>query len=302
MSLARARARGRQGACRQWRAALVLAVPVLAGSMLTVPALAAAPPAGAACGAPWLALDAGVQDSRWQETGSQGRTLVSESGTLRGVSLSLGARCDGFDGLVRVRQASGSRLYEGVTSTNAPIRTRSEIEQHAVELQGFLPLDTLWSGWSGWSAAGRAALRRTDRRIIGVGRVQGYPERFIHAEVGFGARLAMAPGADWNWTATAWLGAGPPGRLDLHLPGTDPAKLRLGASRSLEFELQAQGALDALVAQGWQWQARLAHRREQWRAGEPQVITRQGVPVAGAVQPATRHSAWRLQFGLRFDF
>jgi len=247
----------------------------------------------AACQAPWLALGPGVEDSRWEESGSQGGRLVNESGTLRGLSLSLGARCEGFDGFVRVLQASGSRDYEGVTSTNAAIRTRSEIEQYGVELQGFVPLGAHWSG------AGRAALRRTDREIAGLGRVQGYPERFFNAELAAGARLAAAPGAALNWTAIAWLGAGPPGRLELHLPGTDAAELRLGASRSLEFELQMQGAMPAA---GWQWQARLVHRREKWQVGEPQVITRQGVPVAGAVQPATRQSALRLQAELRLDF
>jgi hypothetical protein len=234
-----------------------------------------------------------VEESRWQETGSTGRRLVSERGTLRGVSLSLGMRCDGFDGLVRVLRASGSRDYDGVTSANAPIRTRSDVEQSGVELQGFVPLGANWSG------GGRTTLRRTDREIIGVGRVQGYSERFVNADLAVGARFAMAPGAAWSWAALAWLGVGPPGRVDLRLPGTDSAELRLGASRSLEFELQAKGAL---AAPGWQWQARLVHRREKWQAGEPQVITRQGVPVAGAVQPATRQSAWRLQAGLRFDF
>lgn len=276
MSLASAR--GREAVCGQWLATLLLV---------------AASSARAACQTPWLALDAGIEGSRWEETGSLGYTLVNESGTLRSVSLSLGTACDGFDGLVRVLRASGHRGYEGVTSVNAPVRTRSEIEQYGVELQGFVPLSAHWSG------AGRAALRRTDREIIGVGRVQGYPERFVNAEVAAGARFAMAPGADWHWSAVVWLGAGPPGRLELRLPGTDPAELRLGASRSLELDLQAQGAL---AAPGWQWQARLTHRREEWQAGEPQVVTRQGVPVAGAVQPATRQSAWRLQAGLRIDF
>jgi len=272
------RARGRGGAC---------------GPLLGTLLLAAASPAGAACQAPWLALGPGVEDSRWQESGSHGRTLVSETGTLRGLSLSLGARCEGFEGQLRVLQASGSRDYEGVTSSNAPIRTRSEIEQYGVEVQGFVPLGTRWSG------AGRAALRRTDREIASVGRVQGYPERFFNAELAAGARFAAAPGAAWNWAAVAWLGAGPPGRLELRLPGTDAAELRLGASRSLEFELQVRGALGA---PGWHWQARLLHRREEWQVGEPQVITRQGVPVAGAAQPATRQSASRLQAELRFDF
>jgi hypothetical protein len=255
--------------------------------------LSVASSADAACQSPWLALGPGVEDSRWEETGSRGARLVSETGTLRGLSLSLGARCEGFDGFVRVLQASGSRDYDGVTSANAPIRTRSEIEQVGVEVQGFVPLG------AHWSVAGRAALRQTDREIIGVGRVQGYPERYSNADLAAGARFATAPGAALDWTAVAWLGAGPPGRLELHLPGTDAADLRLGASRSLEFELQVQGAL---AAPGWQWQARLVHRREEWQVGEPQVITRQGVPVAGAVQPATRQSALRLQAELRFDF
>jgi len=57
-----------------------------------------------------------------------------------------------------------------------------------------------------------------------------------------------------------------------------------------------------LVATGWHWQARLVYRREEWQVGDAQVITRQGVPVAAAVQPATRQSALRLQAELRFDF
>jgi hypothetical protein len=127
-------ARRREGLCGLWLAVLAALVP------------AAAPAAGAACRAPWLALDAAVEESRWQETGSAGRRLVSERGTLRGVSLSLGMRCDGFDGLVRVLRASGSRDYDGVTSANAPIRTRSDVEQSGVELKAL----------SRWAQTGRA--------------------------------------------------------------------------------------------------------------------------------------------------
>ena len=107
-----ARARGRERVC---------------GPLLAVLVLGAAASADAACQAPWLAFGAGVEDSRWEETGSQGRTLVNESGTLRGVSVSLGASCEGFDGLVRLVQGTGSRDYEGVTSTNTPIRTHSDV-------------------------------------------------------------------------------------------------------------------------------------------------------------------------------
>lgn len=263
------------------------------GTWLAVILLMAGAPVVAECQAPWLAFGVGVEDSRWKETGAQGRTLVQESGTLRGVSLGLGARCEGFDGLVRMVQAGGSRDYQGLTSANAPLRTRSDIEQYGVDLQGFVPLGTHWS------AAGRAALRRIDREIASVGRVRGYPERFFNGELAAGARFATAPGAVLNGSAVAWLGVGPPGRLELQLPGADPAQLRLGPSRSVEFELEMR---DAGAAPGWHWQARLAYRLENWQAGEAQVITRNGVPVAAAVQPATRQSGLRLHAELRFDF
>jgi hypothetical protein len=263
------------------------------GSLLAATLLAAGAPAAADCPAPWVALGAGVEKSRWEETGSQGRRLVEESGTLRGASVSLGARCGGFDGLVRVAQAVGSRDYDGVTSANAPLRTRSDIGQFGVDFRGFVPLATHWS------AAGRAVLRRIDREIASVGRVQGYRERFSNAELAAGARVATEPGAALSGSVVAWLGVGPPGRMELRLPGFDPAELRLGASRSLEFELQAG---DARVAPGWHWQTRLGYRRERWQAGESRVLTRNGVPAAAAVQPTTLQSALRLQAELRLDF
>lgn len=265
---------------------------VLAGPCLLL-CVSPAAPAVAACQPPWLTLGLGVEHSRWEETGATGRRLVKETGTLRGPALALGARCDGFDGLVRVTQARGSRDYEGLTSSQVPARTRTDIGQWAAELQGFVPLGAAWAG------AGRAGLRGVDREIASVGRVQGYAERFSNAELAAGARYATEQGAPVQWTAIGWLGAGPPGRLELQLPGGDEAELRLGASRSVEFELQAQGKA---LAPGSSWQARLTYRRERWEAGESQVITRQGVPVAAAMQPATRQSALRLHAEWRFDF
>jgi hypothetical protein len=263
------------------------------GLALVILSLSGAAQAGVVCAAPWLALGAGAQGSRWKETSAQGQTLVKENGTLYGPAVTIGTLCGGFEWVLLVARASGDRDYEGVTSANAPLRTQSAIKQQVVELQGFVPLDANWSG------AGRVGLRWVDREIASVARVQGYREQFFSASLDVGLRFAWLQSAPVRWGVSAWLGAGPPGRVDLQLPRADAAELRLGASRSAAFELQAQGES---LEPGWHWQARLGYRQERWSAGPAQVIYRQGVPVAGAAQPATRQSALELNAGLWFDF
>ena len=196
-------------------------------------------------------------------------------------------------GFTEFTDARGDRDYEGLTSTHVPVATNSRISQWGIEISGLAPVA------AGWAAGGRIGLHRIDRDIASAGRAQGYPERFRFGELALGARLALADSPGLRLAALAWLGAGPAGRMTLQLPNADAAELRLGGSRSLALELLALGAAGV---PGWHWQARLGHRREQWAAGPAQVITRQGIPVAGAVQPATRQSTLDLQAGLRFDF
>ncbi|MBL8351976.1 MAG: hypothetical protein JNL87_16900 [Burkholderiaceae bacterium] len=263
---------------------------MLAGSML------ACSGAAIACSDAWWSAAAGPERSEWQEIAAQGRTLVREAGTLGTVALAAGGRCSGWLGSARWAGARGTRAYQGVTVANAPIETLSTISRHRLELDALRPFGAMLS------AGARVAYQHTLREIADVGRVRGYPERFSQWEFAAGAEARLVDRPALRLSAQLWLGAGPPGRLELELPNADPAVLRLGSSRSQQFGIDLQGGLPAAGAVGWQWQLQAASRRDTTAAGPAQVILRQGLPIGGAAQPETRQTGRWLRIGVQHGF
>jgi hypothetical protein len=241
-------------------------------------------------------LEAGVQDSRWRETDDQGRTLLHERGTLAATQLAVEARdCRLGEASARLSLAGGSRRYDGRTSAGNALTTRSDVREQGLTLQ---VLPWAWGApGSGATVHAGARLRwqRSERDIRSTATALGYPERHqrLQAALVLGAH-GSGPASGWHWRAELAAGGGPAGRMEVSLPGYDPATLKLGSSRLLMARLHIGGAL----APGWSWQLAVEHDRERRSAGEPTALRRQGQVVGGVLQPASREAATRLVAGL----
>jgi hypothetical protein len=267
------------------RTGLIRALAGAAAGLLCVTAA----PARADCTPPAWVLAAGAEHSDWQERDAAGRALLREQGTLATLVLDLGFGCRGVDWRVALGYAQGRRAYQGLSSTGAAVATASGIERHTLALGGLLPLG------GRWSTGARVGYRQLRRDIADAGAVLGYAERFTDWQAAVALRRDVDLGSALVLGAELWLGGGPPGRVALQLPHTDPAVLPLGASRLLEFGLvlRASTATAALP----RWSARLNYRRERFAAGPAQALWHNGVLAGGALQPLTHRSALGLQLG-----
>jgi hypothetical protein len=252
--------------------------------------------AGAACSSPWLAASAGLEHSRWDESGAQGRALLHEAGTLRTLGLGVGGQCWDAPWQASVQQGRGTRQYRGVTVSNAPVDTESAITQYRLEFSALQPLGPALA------AGARLGYHRIHRQIASAGVAQGYPERYTYWQAAAGAQLALHQGDAWQLVAQAWLGGGPPGRLQLQLPHADTALLRLGSSRLQQIGLTLLDRAPADTQARWHWVALLDFRRERFGAGPAQVVKRQGVPIGGAAQPATRQLSSAIAVTVQHPF
>jgi hypothetical protein len=279
--------------------ALTMRVRGLTGifSLLTLAGAASAnAPAGFDCNAPALGASTGVTRSVWEEASATGRRLVREQGTLTRYGISADGACGAWQWRLALARSTGQRAYDGVSTTNFPIQTTSDLTITDASAQ-------IWAhSLQNWSAGMRLNQRRLDRRIAGTGPVLGYPERFSYWQAAAGLRreLALAPG--WVVSAEGWLGGGPGGTLDLRLPNADAAELKLGKSRLAEIGLQIESPALPVHLTGWSWHARADYQWQRMAAGDANVITRNGIPIGGAAQPETVQKALALSAGVRYRF
>lgn len=233
--------------------------------------------AASACDTPALGTLIGVERSRWEELDAQGKSLVRERGTLKFAGLQASGRCGALDWTAQWTRSQGERNYDGMTTTQAPLQTQSQLRIQALILAAWLPVT------QGWAVGAQLGHRQIQRDIASKGIVLGYPERFDYLQAALGVRHQAALADGLRLTSSGWIGAGPGGRVRVDLPRADPVTLPLGRNRLLALSLQLDGG--ETVQFGWSWQAGVGYRREQISAGTPEVIGRNGVTVGAALQP-----------------
>ncbi len=265
-------------------------------SGLLLAGTASASAQAADCSAPALGASTGITRSVWEESSATGRRLVREQGTLIRNGITADGNCGAWTWRLALARSTGQRAYDGVSTTNFPIQTTSDLRITDASAQVWTP------SLHDWSAGVRWNQRRLDRTIAGTGSVLGYPERFSYWQAAAGLRreVLLAPG--WVLSADAWLGGGPGGTLDLRLPNADAAELKLGKSRLAEVGLQIDSAALPTYLAGWSWHVRADYQWQRMAAGEAQVLTRNGVPVGGAAQPETVQKAMTLSVSARYRF
>lgn len=243
-----------------------------------------------------LGAQAGVTRSIWEETSAPGRLLVRERGTLARTAITAEEICSGWQWRLALARTTGDRAYDGVSSANAPIQTQSGLTITDASVQAWTP------AVSGWSGGLRAGHRRIDRDIASVGQVRGYPERFSYWQAAAGVRYEWAVSPVLVMAGDGWVGAGPAGKMALRLPNADATELRLGSSRVAEIGLQVGSAAMSPNQAGWSWHARAEYQSQRMAAGPARTLTRNGVPVGGAAQPATRQTAAGVSAGVQYRY
>jgi hypothetical protein len=265
-----------------------------AGAVL---ALAATPAVWAeTCAAPTLDASVGTERSRLTEVSSSGRQLVKESGTLRTFGIGASMPCAGWLWAGHFQLAAGSRDYAGQSQAGAPVQSSSDIRRNRVQLQALRPVTPALAlgAQLDWTSL--------DRNIAGAGMVQGYPEQYRYMQAALGARYVLPDVAGMQLGAEAWLGGGPGGHVDVQLPATDAARMKLGASRWASLGLTLASAEASPDAPGWAWRLRLDWRKDVTRAGVAQALYSNGFLVGGAVQPKFSQTALGLDAALRYRF
>ena len=243
-----------------------------------------------------LGAQAGVTRSVWEETSALGSLLVRERGTLRRTAITAEETCALWQWRLTLARSTGARAYDGVSNTSAPIQTQSALTITDTSAQAWTP------AMSGWSGGLRLNHRKIDRTIAGTGRVLGYPERFSYWQAAAGLRQELALGPDLVVSGDAWLGGGPAGKMALQLPNADATELTLGSSRVAEIGLQIGSAPSAPNQTGWSWHARVDYQWQHMAAGPARALMRNGIPVGGAAQPATRQQTAGLGAAIQYRF
>ncbi|MEO3712553.1 hypothetical protein [Roseateles flavus] len=260
-----------------------------------VPGLAfLAPAVQAACVPSQLDLGLGAQSSRWHEEGASGERLLQERGTLRAASLAVGLPCAGLHWVAQLDLESGTRDYQGRSTTGVPLSTQSRVRSQRLQLQAWRPFEG-----SAWSVGARLGWEPDSRRALAsVGAVQGYEESRDRWRLGLGARWQHELPAAWQGRWEAWLDSGPRARLSLdgEAFGATTVRLEEGRWSSLALAWTLSPAPQAGRWQpwlGWRWESLRS------RAGEPVAVRMDSGRLLAVSQPAYRQSDWRLVAGLR---
>ncbi len=265
---------------------------LLMGAGLATQAL----PGRAACVPTQLDLGLGAQVSRWHEEGGSGERLLTERGTLRAGALAMSASCAGLEWVARLEAESGTRDYQGRSSTGAPLNTRSQVQSQRLSLQVWHEL-----GDSAWALGSRLGWEpRATRELASVGPVAGYEERRERWRLGLGARWRHALPGGWSGTWDGWLDSGAPARLALRGDPFGSQTVRIGEGRWTGATLgwRASPAPQPGTWQpwlGWQWEGLRS------RAGAPEAVRLDSGRLLAVSQPAYRQSDWRLLAGLRLN-
>ena len=214
--------------------------------------------------------------SDWNERDSAGRKLVQESGLLHGAELSADLHCPQWSFSAALSQLSGTRWYDGQTSTGVPAISTSEVHRSDGHLQVGFNLTPEWQ------LLGRLAQVALWRNTASIASASGFSERFDWTLLSVGTQWSSAFGPG-QLSLSAWLGKPLSSRMRIDLPGRDPTALQPGSTLSTEL---SAGWRAPLVAP-WHWQAELRYRRTDMNQGAPAFITRGGTQVGVAFQPAT---------------
>jgi hypothetical protein len=229
--------------------------------------------------------------SEWNEVDASGRKLDRESGVLSGPEVAASLRCEDWNFQAQASQLDGTRAYDGQTSTGVPVMSQSAIRQ----LQGHLQAGYKLA--ESWQLGARLSGQTLWRDIASAGGATGYPERYDWSMLSVGGQWQTTAGPG-QLNLAAWVGQALWSRMELNLPGYDPAILPLGNISQFELAIGWQTEFSP----SWQFIAGLRYRRTDMSQGADVVLRRSGNPVGVAHQPATSMVDMPLSVGIAYQF
>jgi hypothetical protein len=234
--------------------------------------------------------------SRWQEHGRSGETLLTERGQLLKAGTGWRATCGHWALNLYGSRAAGHRYYTGVSNLRQPVETTSEIRTHELDAQ-------LWHAWGqAWDLGARYLWRTSDRDLKSVGPVQGYLERYNQTALAFGLQHSRDLPSLGRVQSRIWMGSGLQGKLHVTLPGMDAAVLPLGRMHYWAAGVQWSGCRTGATGAGWLCEVAMDYQEERSAHGAAQALYNNGVLRASASQPATRQQSFTFKLGAHYRF
>ncbi len=262
---------------------------------IILPLVLASAPAWSTC-TNWIASpELATQSSRWTEYNASGNKIVEERGTLQTHGVAISTQCNTARWSLTLQDTHGQRDYRGLSNRGQMLETRSSIRHHRWSLAASIPIT------SGWSWGIRLHNHRVDRNLESIAQASGYAEDFRYWIAETGLELHKPLTSQWAWTAGAWVGHIPSGRMYVDLPNADPVTLRLGTGYTTEWRTGLSYNPTGTVT-GWQWLATWRVRTESISAGADRTLFRGQQLVGSARQPETRQHSSQLALQAQYRF
>jgi hypothetical protein len=221
-----------------------------------------------------LSLGTRLLDTGLVEYAGNGKVLVRERGQLPGSEAKASIQCDnwilGLEGTSNV----GVDEYAGQTSLGAPLTTVSRINDSTVGGSLYRQIiDTFLLGMD-------VSQHHTNREIVGIAGVVGYPEVYDRTFARVGLRWAI-PSALGQWTLAGSVSIYGDQSMRLTLPGRDPIDLKFSEPQQWELGLSWRKNLNnnLFLAASYRY---INTEVAQSQSG---IVTSSGNPVGVAYQP-----------------
>jgi hypothetical protein len=217
-----------------------------------------------------------IDTSNWSEVDASGHRLVTESGRLAGTELSGQFHCNSWDYAAVFSDVSGTRDYDGQTSSGFQVTSNSQVRKRELQLKVGFDVS------QHWQVGGRLSHLTIWRDIASAGGASGYPEQFDFSMLSIGSNWHSEVGRG-QLRLAAWIEQPLMSKMTINLPGSDQATLPLGNVKQLDLSVAWRYPLSA----AWSLEADLGYRRTEIGQGEDVVLMRNGLPVYMAHQPKT---------------
>ena len=208
------------------------------------------------------------------EYATNGKLLVRESGVLPGSLATASIGCDKWVFGLEASSNAGNSDYAGQSSLGAPLQTTSNNSDSSVAGSVY------WRVTEAFLIGSELTQRHTNREIVGIAGVAGYPEQYDRILARIGSRWSV-PSALGHWTLAGSVSLYGDQSMRLTLPGKDALTLRFDEPQQWELSVSWRKALSNSVY------LLASYRYINTEVGQSRygVVTSGGNPVGIAYQP-----------------
>lgn len=243
-----------------------------------------------------VALTTGFWGSQLQENLTGSSRHVYERANLPIVAIDLIRDTDKNLINFKFQSSRGNRKYVGWTNTGQPITSTSDIEMVGVQAEYQWKLSPELS----WGV--RAEHELLDRQLNGVSNIKGYLEDYSGLALLAGLTKTIRFSADNTLNLAAWYGGGKGHKMKLTLHPYEPASVKLGNMRKIDFTATWKSPLDGGDQSRWNFIGQLGFTKSETGRSEVGILKNQGGSTGTFIQPSTESSGWRLAAGIAYTW